>query len=677
MPVTFGLHHASRDSEVEFFSMAGRDGVLREVNESFARLLGYTSIELVGRSILELVHPDDLHKIVEVLAALDRGASETTVESRFVQRDSRYVHLQWVVRAVLDTELWWASGRDVTEFRQLLSQRTDLRAQLDLVLDQATAAMWELDIRLGRLTWEPQVQNLLQTTQAPGTLVELAQWLHPDDSPLLDQATRSLVDAGELNLALRSAPEEARFFSLRGRVIERDWRNRPVRAVGVLLDVTTEKAMEEQLLRMIMSDGLTGGPNRRAFDQTLRSTLRASADQQRCMSVLLIDIDDFKSFNDSFGHLVGDEALCAVARILSENVRESDALVARYGGEEFAVVIPNADVDAAGAVAQRLVEAVRSIRLRQTPGRTLSVSVGTGTWDPHRGPPLRAPTLISHADQALYAAKGAGKDRYISYESFLEAQDEERSAIRKGLSSGEFELLYQPIIDVRRNSVIGVEALARWNHPVCGQLPPSQFVPLAETSELICELDRWAIENAATRLGEWKKTGKRPLSDLYIAVNTSARHVSDPQLGSHARDAIQAAGIQPHKLEIEMTETAFVESATARARLTELRSLGIGVAIDDFGTGYTSIGQLPNLPADVLKIDRSFTASTDPRHRNLVDLMINAAHAFGLKIVAEGVEDMATLEFLRSKRCDRAQGYLFAPPLTESELSDWIARRDN
>ena len=407
---------ATRATEVELFSLAGHDGHLREVNEAFARLLGLPLSEVNGRSLLELVHPDDLTQIVAGLAALEGGAAEVVLENRFLQHGGTTVYLQWVARPVPGTDLWWAAGRDTTEFHRLLAQRLDLRARLDLAVGSAAAALWELDVRSGGFTWEQQAAEVLGVAAGPlpADAAALAAVAHPDDAGAGASALQQLADVGVCEVGLRVGQGAGqRHLSLRGRVLDRDRRGRALRAVGLVLDVTAEKAMEEQMLRMVMSDALTGVPNRRAFDQALRGEWRRCTRASEPLSMIMVDIDDFKRFNDTFGHLVGDAALIAVARALAASLHREGDLLARFGGEEFAVVLPGVDETGALLVAEALVEAVRAVTVRQAAGWRLTVSVGAASWPPGsaRGTSME---LVDRADRALYAAKAAGKDRAVA-----------------------------------------------------------------------------------------------------------------------------------------------------------------------------------------------------------------------------------------------------------------------
>ncbi len=661
-------------AEVELFTFGAPDGCLGDVSSGFAYLLGMAAADLAGRPLLGCVHPEDRAAVTESVAGLAHAAGESLIECRFVQSDGRAVYVRWLARPLPGSPRWQAAGLDATDFVSLLSEQRDLRTRLDLAIGQATAATWDLDVGEGRIGWEAQAAEILSVSPAdlPRDADALAGAVHAADRALVLDAFARLLTDGSTDVALRIGEEPGlRHLSLRGRVIDRDPSGAPLRAVGLLLDVSTEKAMEEQLLRMSVSDALTGAPNRRAFDQALRGEWRRCTRARDPLSLIMIDIDAFKQFNDSFGHLVGDQALIAVARAMSAVLQREGDVLARYGGEEFAVVLPGTDHAGALTVGQRLLEAARAVTVRQAPGWKLSVSVGTASWHPDREA-IKAPELLGRADQALYAAKTTGKDRVIAYEESLAARDTLHTAITAGLQADEFELYYQPIIRLADGDVVGFEALMRWNRPGHGLVSPDRFIPIAETTTLICDLGRWALQQAAGQVAIWNEQPIRRQAPLRVAVNISARHASTPMILADVTSALADATITPAQLILELTETALRSRNASQAHLTQLRALGVIVSIDDFGTGYTSIGDYASLPADELKIDRSFVASLDPRQRALVTLMIEAAHAFDLRVVAEGIEDQATLDGLRDLGCDSAQGYHIARPMPAQDVPAWL-----
>jgi len=410
----------AQDTEVELFSLAGHDLCLRQVNSSFERLLGVSPGGAEGRSLLEFVHPDDLPRVVEGFARLEAGAGEVLLDNRFVLPDTSVVHLQWVVRPLPDSDLWWAAGRDITAFRHAVAVAVDLRTRLELAVGPSLAAMWDLDPWARTLTWEAEAAGVLGVTtdDLPATAADLMGLAHPEDRAAVSEAVEALrerVDSVEVDFRVGDQPA-LRHLRLRGRTVERDRRGRGRRAIGLVLDVSAEKALQEQMLTMVMSDALTAIPNRRSFDQTLRAQLRQCTRTGMPISVAMVDIDNFKRFNDTFGHLVGDDVLCTVSRALTAQLGghpgSDGELLARFGGEEFAAVLPATAGPGAARVGELLVLAVRGTRLRQAPDWPLTVSVGTATWHPG-DPPLRPADLLHRADQNLYAAKAAGKDRAV------------------------------------------------------------------------------------------------------------------------------------------------------------------------------------------------------------------------------------------------------------------------
>ncbi len=661
--------------ELDLFSFEWPGGKIRGISAEFASLLGVTSGEVNGHPLTELVHPGDRNRLSLMLTAV-RAIPGSVFESRFLQSDGHPLYVEWTVRRGEGADLWQARGTDTADLTKLVTERRDLRTRLDLAIGQATAAMWDFDVATGRLSWEPQAAEILGVSPAsiPRTADELIAVVHPGDRAVLTEALAELISSGTNEVSLRVGEGPAlRYLSLRGRTLDRRASGASARAVGLLLDVTTEKAMEEQLLRMSVSDALTGIPNRRAFDQALRGEWRRSTRAREPLSLVMVDIDRFKQFNDRFGHPIGDQALIAVARALTAAVGREGDLLARYGGEEFAVVLPSTDLAGAAAIGRELVEAVRRVTVRQAPDWNPSISVGTATW--HPGEELiKSRVLLDRADEALYAAKSSGKDRAVAYEDSLSARGVLQAAIAAGLADGQFWLHYQPIIDLATGEVVAFEALMRWERPGHGLVLPDGFIPAAEASTLICDLGRWALLEAGLQLAAWQRAGLDNDGSLRVAVSVSARHAAMAEILDDVQAAIDTTGIAAAQLELEVTETG-LEAPPVGLQLTRVRDLGARVAINDFGSGNTSLAQLAHLPADVLKIDRILTATPDPSQRRLVKLMVEAAHSFDVRVVAEGVEDEETLQAMFELDCDTAQGDHIARPMPPELATEWLKQR--
>jgi diguanylate cyclase (GGDEF)-like protein/PAS domain S-box-containing protein len=414
-PATTGL--VSGPGEIDLFTLEQDGYRVQEVSEAFAALLGRPASELNGSGLHELVLSEDRAHLAEQLDAL-LSVDPATSQCRFVQSNGQALYVEWVTRSLSGSRRWRVAGTDTADLVKLLADRRDLKTRLDLAVGQTTVAMWDLDIDADRFHWEPQAAGVLGVApdQLPVTSESLILTVHPDDRDALRHALGRLREEGTADIGLRVGSEHTlRYLSLRGRVLVQSSARQPGRAVGLLLDITTEKALEEQLLRMSVSDGLTGIPNRRGFDRALSGESRRCTRAGEPISVLMIDVDRFKQFNDTHGHIVGDQALIAITRALNAALHREGEVLARYGGEEFAAVLPGAGPDIAHQVAERLLIAARDVSLRQAPEWTFSVSIGSANWLPEHGK-LRPTALLARADRALYAAKDSGRDQICSDE---------------------------------------------------------------------------------------------------------------------------------------------------------------------------------------------------------------------------------------------------------------------
>ncbi|MCU4187055.1 EAL domain-containing protein [Acidiferrimicrobium sp. IK] len=444
-------------------------------------------------------------------------------------------------------------------------------------------------------------------------------------------------------------------------------------SVGRIIDTIHEReALQTRLAHQAAHDPLTGLPNRAAALARLDEGLARAARTGQAVGLLFVDLDGFKSVNDSYGHSAGDEVLNAVSRRMQAEVRAGD-VVCRLGGDEFVVVVEPAGAEAdIVALAERLISTLEQpidvagnqVHLGASIGITFATEPGT-----------TAETLLGEADAAVYRAKAAGRGTVevfdVALRESLQAKSELEEAIRHGLVNGEFSLDYQPVIRVETGEIQSYEALVRWDRPGHGRLMPSEFVPVAEQSSLIIDLGRWVLLEAVSQIARWNRNadhGER----VSVAVNVSGRQLNTPQLLEDVEAALATEGIDPPQLILELTETVMVTGATAARRLQALKRLGVRIALDDFGSGYTSIAQLGTFPIDILKIDQCYI-STISESNQLVELIITMAHTFGFEVAAEGVEDPSQLESLRALHCDHAQGFLFSRPVPAGEHPPQLA----
>lgn len=430
---------------------------------------------------------------------------------------------------------------------------------------------------------------------------------------------------------------------------------------------------EERFRHQALSDTLTDLPNRADFvDQLSRRLVIAKRDEQS-VALLFLDLDGFKSINDSLGHAIGDEILVAIGMRLRASY-DSRGAVARFGGDEFAVLLDQVDepADAVRAADKLLAELRRPIKVRSREiviTASFGVAIG-GAPQPDAGPD----DLLREADIALYQAKAAGKAQAVLFSPSMSAQAFERwsleNDLRQAVARNELRLYYQPIFDLYSRELVATEALVRWQHPTRGLLEPEAFVRLAEESGLIVSIGRWVLEEACAQARRWQ-SGGGSASPLVMSVNLSVHQLQQTDLVQQVAAILSAEGLAPEALELELTESVVMRDPdTALPKLEELKQLGIGVAIDDFGTGYSSLSYLQRLAVKSLKIDRSFVGEMgrDPGSLGIVQVIINLAHARGLVVTAEGIESEAQLEQLRTLECDRGQGYYFSAPLPSSQM---------
>ena len=444
---------------------------------------------------------------------------------------------------------------------------------------------------------------------------------------------------------------------------------------GVSRDVTQATLAEQKVHELARYDSLTGLPNRNMFLGELDRCIVRAARQGGEFAVCFIDLDRFKTINDTLGHAAGDQLLKTMAGRLSGALRRSD-LVARLGGDEFVLLLEGgADGPDLAAVAHKLLAAIGEPLTVQGCSFLVTCSIGIARY-PADGDD--AATLLKHADAAMYLAKEKGKNNIQFYTAELAdmaaRQFELESALRLGLARDELVLHFQPKVDVASGRTLGLEALVRWMHPTRGLVPPADFIPLAEERGLIVPLGHWVIRAACRQIRDWRDAG---LEAPPVAVNLSARQFAEEGLVAGIHATMVQFGVTPADLEVELTESVLMaDPERANEVLRELHQLGVRIAIDDFGTGYSSLSYLKRFPAETVKIDRSFISGLpgDVDDAAITQAVIAMAHSLGLNVVAEGVETSEQMNALRQLGCDEAQGYLLGRPVAGAEIALQLAR---
>jgi diguanylate cyclase (GGDEF)-like protein/PAS domain S-box-containing protein len=522
----------------------------------------------------------------------------------------------------------------------------------------------------------PSVATVLgiDVSQLTGEL--LSDMAHPDDLPRINEWMKQLWASttghtARTELRLRQADGTYLFLDTiaTNRLADPD-----VESVIVSLrDIGTRRALEEQLSRQAFTDPLTGLANRALFNDRL--TLAVSARHDRPVTVMLIDLDDFKDVNDDLGHSAGDALLATVAERLRQRVRPGDTL-ARLGGDEFGLLLENSDTAAALGLARRLLDDLRQpVRLGS---REIRPTASIGIADTADGPQEDPEVVLRNADLAMYAAKRAGRDTYAVFEPSMYAavlhEAQQRADMEQALLQEQFVVQYQPVVDLPTGRLTGVEALVRWQHPRDGLLGPLHFIHHAEDSGLIVPLGTWVLRQACRQLAQWQRVFPAARG-LMMNVNLSVRQLQHAGLVDDVTRAIRDAGIDPAELTLEITESMLMDDiGTTIEVLHTLRGLGVRLAIDDFGTGYSSLSYLQQLPVDTIKVDRSFVehVDTDPDNLAMVEAVLNLAQALRLHTVAEGIETAAQRDTLLRLGCQRGQGYLFGKPQDEIRIAEML-----
>jgi diguanylate cyclase (GGDEF)-like protein/PAS domain S-box-containing protein len=485
--------------------------------------------------------------------------------------------------------------------------------------------------------------------------------LHPDDRERVLAAHVHTHDTHEpLSLEYRLIARDGRVVHLRDEgVIVVDEQGEPLYLHGYLLDITREREAEQQLRQLALYDPLTGLANRAFFHERLKHAIKLRHDEGHATGLLYIDLDDFKGINDRWGHDLGDEVLREIGKRIEHSVRPGDT-AARLGGDEFAVVLtePVTPDDAVSVAERLLAEIGRPLETGPAPLYTgASIGIAFGSNDE---------TLLKEADIAMYRAKSNSEMGYAFFDPQLDRVAVERSQrigeLREGILREEFRLDYQAVVDLDRNEITGYEALVRWEHPTAGELPPGDFIPLAEETGLIVGLGEWVLTEACTEATNLQRLHARP---VHMSVNVSARQLHHPDFFRHVSRALDSSALMPNLLTLELTESTLLASDERVSRtLQKIKDLGVVLALDDFGTGYASLSYLRQFPIDVVKIDRSFTANASSEHGDLILLkgIIDLGHALELNLVAEGIETPEQHTIVRQLGCQQAQGFYFGRP---------------
>ncbi len=647
-------------------------------------------IEVNVAELARRMHPSDLAQMRAVYRDALRHHTTYRLEYRVLHAEggSRCRWLMGCGRILRDE----ATGQplrvvglniDVTERRttQDALEQSEARLRtseerLALALDSGSDGLWDWNVTTGHVWYSDRWHTMLG--YEPGEIEpSIRSWeslTHPDD---IRQAQALLKEHFEERSAsyvcehrMRTKTGAHAWVLARGRVVARDEQGAPLRIVGTYIDITERKACEQRIAYIARHDALTGLPNRTVFHEHLKQRLAEVRRGRGQAALLCLDLDRFKTVNDTLGHPAGDELLCQIAERLRATVRKSDVVV-RLGGDEFAIIISHLDhVHEASKLAQRVIDTIDQPLDLGGAIVTVGVSIGIALAPASGDTPE---VLFKNADLALYRAKDFPHGTFCFYEAGMDAAVERRMQLelemREAIQCGGFDLHYQPLLRLIDYKTVGFEALMRWPHPTRGMIAPDAFIPVAEETGLIVPLGSWALQQACREAASWP-------DDLRIAVNVSAVQFQQPGLEESVLSALTTSGLAPNRLVLEITESILVQDVDAvTACLHRLKGFGVRIALDDFGTGYSSLSYLRRFPFDVIKIDRSFVREiNDPGAAAIVRAVVGIAKELGATVTAEGVETNAQLEQVRREGCTDVQGYLFSRPLSAAQAVEFISR---
>ena len=673
--------HNSRDLII----VLDDEGTIIYGNPVAQELFGLTPEVGVGANALDFVHPEDAPRVAEHFEELltTPGASvRDTI--RALKANGEIRELEIVSTNSFDHPLVRGvviNGRDVTQRNLYHSQLEMLEERFRLAFEENMAPMSFADHDDHILAVNDAFCQMTGYGREELLGHDSTLFTFPEDFGITEESHRRAVtgDLDHVRYVKRYRCKDGRVIVVEiSRAPARDAEGNIIYFVFSERDITEERALTAQLSRQALQDPLTGLANRTLFEDRLLQAHARVVRRGGLGAVFLMDLDDFKGVNDTYGHVVGDELLRSIGRRLEGMTRSSDTLC-RFGGDEFLYLAEElTDAREVDALAERILNALNEPFDIAGASLTQRASLGAAVWDSSR---QDTSALIQDADVALYEAKRLGRGRYVTFTPTMHNEAANRFTLIQELAQaearGELAMYFQPLIELATGSIRGFEALMRWRHPTRGMVPPDVFIPLAEQNHLIVELGAFAIREALAaaasfdRDGDGDGDGDAP----YVSVNLSARQFHDPHLVTSISSALEESGVAPRRLVLEVTETvALTDVSQTRLVMTQLHRLGVGVALDDFGTGFSSLSYLVHLRPRIIKIDQSFVRPTSrgPESDAILELIVLLGRKLNMAMVAEGVETVEQLERLRSFECEYGQGFFWSPAVPLDEVSNFF-----
>ena len=662
-----GVFKAITDQSTEGITVADTAGNYTFVNPAFCKMVGYSEAELLQMSVFDMKAPEQDHTSFERTKSSQEGLSVEVV----LQRKDGSVFVSEVIGqnvTINGSAQVLGTVRDISDYVKAeekirtLSQAVE-QSPISIMILSVAGIIQYVNSAFERVTGYKSVE-----VNGESMTILIPDGLTADfQAGLASSMAKGEIWEGEMLIRKKTGDtfwEYVHFSPVR------DEYNKIIHYLGVKEDISLRKEHEEKILHQAHFDVLTNLPNRFLSLDRLSQMLSEAVRNNESAALLFIDLDDFKKVNDSLGHEMGDKLLIEAAARLKSVVREGDT-VGRLGGDEFIVLLGGLENPAnAQLTAENLLDRFRDAFCVDGRELMMTATVGIAVYP---GDGDSASELLRSADAAMYHAKELGRNTYSFFTEEMNKLVTRRLSLEEqihgALDRGEFEVIYQPQVEVGSSQIVGVEALLRWHNPALGDVPPDEFIPVAEQTGLIISIGQFVLAEALRNAANWQKNYR---SDFRMAVNFSPRQFRDPNLVTFIKRTVDEYGLSGKTLELEITEGVLMSGQRYIYEIFEaLKGLGVCISMDDFGTGYSSLSYLRNYSFDLLKIDRSFVndITVDPADRELINAAIKMAHSLQLKVVAEGVETDAQLDYLKALGCDYAQGYLFGKPMPVEELT--------